>query len=187
MNIRGKIIDFSTPKVMGILNITSDSFFDGGKYLSEQEWIEQTSIMLDQGASIINIGAVSTRPGAKDISAENESDCLTSCLSVIRKSFPDTLLSVDTWRSEVALRALENGADIINDISGGTFDHNIFNTVASFDAAIILMHIQGRPKNMQDNPSYDNVLEEVKKYLHTQSDIAMDAGINNQPNCSQQF
>lgn len=179
MNIRGKIIDFSTPRVMGILNITPDSFFDGGIYSDKSEWIRQVAKMIEEGAAIIDIGAVSTRPGAKEISEEEEILRVLPALTTIRTAFPEIIISIDTWRSVAARKALENGADIINDVTGGTFDEKIFKTVAEFNATMILMHMQGNPQNMQRNPVYENVVVEVMEILKTQAGKAIDAGIPN--------
>jgi dihydropteroate synthase len=147
--------------VMGILNVTSDSFYDGGQYNSEEGWLAQTKKMIDDGAGIIDIGAYSTRPGAKNISEEEETDQLIKAIKSVRKTFPELLISADTFRASVAEKAVVAGANIINDISGGTMDAKMFETVARLKVPYILMHIQGTPENMQKNPAYKNVTEEV--------------------------
>ncbi len=149
------------PLIMGILNITDDSFFDGGKYTNEAQWLEQTKKMLLEGADIIDIGAYSTRPGAKDIPEAEETKRLLEVIVSLKKNFPEIMLSVDTFRASVAEKAVAAGADIINDISGGTMDDRMFETVARLNVPYVLMHIQGTPQTMQANPSYKDVVTEV--------------------------
>lgn len=153
------------PMIMGILNVTPDSFFDGGKYTEEASWLEHTGLMLEQGADIIDIGACSTRPGAEHISEEEELSRLLKVIVSVRNHFPESMISVDTFRASVAEKAVEAGANIINDISGGTMDPQMFETVARLQVPYILMHIRGVPQNMQVNPVYQNVLKEVHDYL----------------------
>jgi len=164
---------------MGVLNITPDSFYDGGLYREKAAWIEQVGKMVDEGAAMIDIGAVSTRPGAVEVPVDKEINQILTALAAIRSAFPEIVISVDTWRSEVAKAALENGSDIINDISGGTFDDKIFNVVAAYEAPMILMHIQGKPGNMQHNPVYEDVVKEVMFFLQKQAKGAVAAGIPN--------
>jgi len=151
--------------VMGILNVTPDSFFDGGKYTEEKQWLDQVSLMVTAGADMIDIGAYSTRPGAEDVSVEVESERLIKVIRSVRKAYPDLLISADTFRSKVAKDAVAAGANIINDISGGTLDSEMFTVIADLNVPYILMHIQGSPQNMQDNPEYTNVVEEVYAYF----------------------
>ena len=151
--------------VMGILNVTPDSFFDGGKYTEEKEWLGQVSLMVTAGADMIDIGAYSTRPGAEDVSVEVESERLIKVIRSVRNAYPDLLISADTFRSKVAKDAVAAGANIINDISGGTLDSEMFTVIADLNVPYILMHIQGSPQNMQDNPKYTNVVEEVYAYF----------------------
>jgi len=155
----------SPPLVMGILNITSDSFYDGGKYLNEAEWLTQAQKMITEGADIIDIGAYSTRPGAENVSEETEIERLTNAIRSVRKAFPEVLISADTFRAKVAEKAIEAGANIINDISGGTMDDKMFETVAQLDVPYVLMHIQGTPATMQLNPTYQNVTKEVMLFF----------------------
>jgi dihydropteroate synthase len=164
-NFSGKSLNMSHPVVMGILNITPDSFYDGGKYTDEESILERVEQMLTDGASIIDIGAYSTRPGAADISEKEESDRLIPVLKSIRKKFNTVIISVDTFRANVAKQAVDTGADMINDISGGTMDSNMFNTVAQLKVPYILMHIQGIPQTMQKAPQYTNVVEEIKSFF----------------------
>lgn len=160
-----KTLRFKSPLVMGILNITPDSFFDGGNYNNEKAQIEQVKIMLEQGADIIDIGAMSTRPGAKNFTEQEEINRIKPVLKKLLKKFPDTIFSVDTYRSEVAKISADNGVHIINDISGGEIDKNMFKTIAKLNIPYILMHMQGTPQNMQKNPVYNNVVEDVYNYL----------------------
>lgn len=165
INCNGMLLDFSTPKVMGIINLTPDSFYYGGKYKDETEIVEGVRQMITDGASIIDLGAQSTRPGAELIHADEEWKRLKSPLKKIRKEFPDIPISVDTFYSSVAKKAVEAGADIINDISGGSMDDKMFEAVAKLKVPYILMHIQGTPQTMQQNPHYENVVKEVMKYF----------------------
>jgi len=155
----------STPLIMGILNVTPDSFFDGGKYAEEQHWLAHTKEMIEAGADLIDVGAYSTRPGAKNISETEELERLIKVLVSLRKNFPDLLISVDTFRANVAEQAVAVGANIINDISGGTMDFKMFETIAKLDVPYVLMHIQGTPETMQQNPHYSNVVEEVHSFF----------------------
>ncbi len=155
----------STPLVMGILNITSDSFYDGGKYLQPDAYLAQAEKMIQEGADILDIGAYSTRPGAAEVDETTEKERLTSAIAAIRKQFPEVLISADTFRASVAKKAIEAGANIINDISGGTMDEAMFDTVAELDVPYILMHIQGTPQTMQVDPQYKNVTQEVKNFF----------------------
>ncbi|MGQ0828702.1 MAG: dihydropteroate synthase [Bacteroidota bacterium] len=155
----------SSSLVMGILNITPDSFFDGGKYTTEADWITRTKQMLDEGANIIDIGACSTRPGAIEVPETEELARLIPVISSVKNHFPEVLISVDTYRANVAEKAVAAGATIINDISGGTMDKNMFPIVAKLQVPYVLMHIQGTPQNMQQDPQYKNVTEEVFNYF----------------------
>jgi len=162
----GELVDLTTPLVMGILNVTPDSFYDGGKYNSPDKALNHAAKMLDEGASIIDIGAYSTRPGADEITAEEELRRLLPVVTAIRKNFPSAILSVDTYRAIVAEKVVDTIGDcIINDISGGTLDNHLFETVARLKVPYILMHIQGTPQTMQQNPVYQNVTKEVIKQL----------------------
>lgn len=162
---------------MGILNITPDSFFDGGKYAETSAMLKHAEKMLADGASILDIGACSTRPGADEIPVEEESQRLITALRALKKEFPDAILSADTYRSGVAEKAVEAGADIINDISGGTMDQRMFEAVARLRVPYILMHIKGTPKDMQQDPSYNDVAEEVIKYFTEKIEVLKKLGI----------
>ena len=167
INIKGKLCDLSHPVVMGILNITPDSFFDGGKYFSESDKIKaRIDQILAEGGKIIDIGAYSSRPGADDVSEDEEYRRLARAFAVIAANYSDLTISVDTFRSGIARKAvLEFGADIINDISAGEIDKNMFTTVAELNVPYILMHMQGRPADMQDSPTYADVVEDIVLYL----------------------
>ncbi len=165
INCKGKLIDLSTPKVMGILNITPDSFYDGGNYTDEQAIVKQVDRMLSEGATFIDIGAYSSRPGADHISEAEERDRLLPVLKLLKNNFSNSLLSVDTFRSGVARAALEAGACMINDISGGDLDPNMFKTVADLQVPYCLMHMAGTPQTMQDDPCYDDIVHELIQHF----------------------
>jgi dihydropteroate synthase len=151
---------------MGILNITTDSFYDGGKYNRDNEILTHCDAMLAQGDTIIDIGAVSTRPGACQVDEKEEFKRLDYALSLLRNHFPETIISVDTYRSDVAKMVIENyKVNIINDISAGTLDERMFETVANYDVPYILTHIQGTPETMQQKPTYDNLMKEIIDYF----------------------
>lgn len=163
---KGQLIDLSRPLIMGILNVTPDSFYDGGKYAKADLAFEHVQLMIAQGADIIDIGACSTRPGADLLNTETELERLFPIISIIRAHYPDIILSVDTFRSEVVEHIVDRFGDVIvNDISGGQLDNKMFETVARLKVPYVLMHMQGNPQNMQQNPVYKNVTKEVIKYL----------------------
>lgn len=161
LNCKGKLIDLSTPKIMGILNVTPDSFFDGGKYKDSKSILAQVKKMLDEGATFIDVGAYSSRPGAIHISETEELNRILPIIQLLIKNFPDILISVDTFRSNVAEKCIEKGACIINDISGGNADKRMFETVAKLKVPYVMMHMQGTPQNMQNNPTYTNITKEI--------------------------
>lgn len=158
---------FSTKNaiVMGILNLTSDSFFDGGKYLREQQIIKRCGTMLDEGASIIDIGAQSSRPGATQISAKDELKKLLPIIKLLKNNFPSIIISIDTFWAETAHETVLAGSDIINDISAGNMDKEMFNVIARHNVPYIIMHMQGTPQDMQKKPTYDSVVNEVVSYF----------------------
>lgn len=178
LKVGDKNISLKEPLVMGILNITPDSFYDGGKYKSEKEVLKQVEKMLLEGASIIDIGAVSTRPGAPEISEIDEWQRLEPTLKVMTAHFPDALISIDTCRSSVAEKAVSKGAQMINDISGGTFDELMPGTISKLKVPFVMMHIQGTPQNMQLNPRYINVVDEVMAFFIRQVKIFRSFGMN---------
>lgn len=177
LNIKHKQWTFKEPVVMGILNISTDSFYDGGKYNTEKKILLQVEKMISDGATIIDIGAVSTRPGAEEISEEKELDSLLRVQNSILGNFPNMFLSVDTYRSHIAKTAIEFGAHMINDISGGTFDKKMLEVIAEYQVPYIMMHIHGTPKNMQQNPQYENVVNDIKLFFQQQLAIFKQLGV----------
>lgn len=168
LQCKGKIIALNKPIVMGILNLTPDSFYDGGKYKSGQDAVSQAGKMLEEGASIIDIGAASTRPGAEEIDESREKERLESVIKSLLDSYPDIIISVDTYRSGAAEWAIKLGCHIINDISGGTFDEEIFHVAAKQNVPYIMMHIRGTPADMQKNPVYDDVVKDIYNFFEKQ-------------------
>ncbi|HXH20073.1 MAG TPA: dihydropteroate synthase [Chitinophagales bacterium] len=158
-------MDLSTPKVMGILNITPDSFYDGGSYTTRKEILHRVETMLEEGADFIDVGGVSTRPGAKLISEKTERQRVIPAVEIIMKRFPDAVISVDTFRASVARAAVEEGASLINDISAGAFDENLFETVSRLNVPYVLMHMKGIPETMQKNPAYTDVMTEITGFF----------------------
>ncbi|WP_299674063.1 dihydropteroate synthase [uncultured Tenacibaculum sp.] len=165
INCKGTLIDLSSPKVMGILNITPDSFYDGGKYKSDVSILNQTNKMLTDGATFIDVGAYSSRPGAQHISEEEELKRIVPIIELLLKNFPEITISVDTFRSKVAEETIIAGASLINDISGGNMDNKMYNTVAKLQVPYILMHMQGTPQNMQKNPTYENIIADLISFF----------------------
>ena len=178
INCNGSLIDFDTPKVMGILNLTPDSFYDGGRNRSEADYLAHAEKMLLEGASFIDVGAYSSRPGAIDISEEEELERIMPIVRSLFKNFPEVLLSIDTFRSEVARQCVEAGAAIINDISGGNLDRAMLKTVAELQVPYILMHMRGTPKNMKELNSYDDLLQDILFYFSEKIAEARNLGIN---------
>lgn len=160
INCNGRILSLEKPKIMAILNLTPDSFYDGGRW-TDKNILKRVAEMLAEGADIIDIGAMSSKPGADFISAEQEMERLISPLKAIVKEFPEIIISIDTWRSEIVKAVYLEGAHIINDISAGNLDDNLFKTVASCGMPYVLMHMQGTPKNMQQKPIYDDICTEL--------------------------
>ncbi len=175
---KGNSIDFSTPIVMGILNLTSDSFYDGGKYLTEENIIKQCIKIEKLGAKIIDIGACSSRPGSKPVSQQEELKRLIPAIKLVRKYTKNLLISVDTFRSEVAIACVENGADMINDISAGENDKKMFNTIIKLNIPYIMMHMKGNPLTMQNKPNYNNVMSELKEFFNTKIKNLNNKGFN---------
>lgn len=161
INCKGNLIDLSTPKVMGILNITPDSFYDGGSYTSDKDILTKTEKMLSEGATFIDVGGYSSRPGAKHISEEEELQRVIPVIELLVKEFPEILISIDTFRNNVALQSINTGACMVNDISAGNMDENMFQTIATLQVPYILMHMKGTPQNMQQHPAYEDVTHEV--------------------------
>lgn len=185
VNCKGKLIDLSTPRVMGILNITPDSFYEGSRLESADAALKKAEQMIDEGADFLDIGGMSTRPGSEILNENEELKRVIPVIEIILKNFPETLISIDTWRSKVAMEAVEAGAAIVNDISAGSLDSELFQTVAKLDVPYILMHMQGTPQTMQQNPVYKDVVLEVNQFLSEKifelrklgvSDIILDPG-----------
>lgn len=177
INCKGKLIDLSTPKVMGILNVTPDSFFDGGKYTAMDAILFQAEKMLTEGADFIDIGGMSSKPGATIIAAEDEIQRVLPALEAILKRFPETIISIDTVHAKTADVSVAAGAAIINDIAAGEMDTNMISTVAKLQVPYILMHMQGIPETMQQQPSYENVSKEVIHFLLQKINLCRESGI----------
>ncbi len=175
--VKGKLIDLSEPKVMGILNITPDSFYDGGKFTEETKILKQVEKMLEEGATFIDIGGCSTRPGAKDISEEEEKKRVLPAIEAILISFPQIIISVDTFRSSIAKIAVEAGAAMVNDISGGSLDKKMPEVVASLQVPYILMHMQGTPQTMASLANYENLLKEMIDYFQQKINVFQALGV----------
>lgn len=165
LNAGGKLIDLSAPQIMGIINITPDSFYEGSRRHDVEAAVERAGEMLNEGADFLDLGAYSSRPGADEISVQAETDRLLPVVEAIKKSFPEAILSIDTFRSQVAEAAVNAGAHIINDISGGQLDEDMFTTAARLKVPYILMHMKGNPKTMNQLAVYDNVFTEVYDYF----------------------
>ena len=186
LNIRGHLLDLSEPRVMGILNVTPDSFYAPSRKQSDEDICRQVQAMLAEGADIIDVGAYSSRPGAQDILPQEEMDRLARALSLIRERHPNAIVSVDTFRADIARRCVEEyDVNLINDISGGSLDPAMFETVASLGVPYVLMHMKGTPQTMQEAPRYAHLMAEVMRYfaervdrLHElgQKDIILDPG-----------
>ena len=163
--------------VMGILNVTPDSFSDGGQFFSVEAAIEHGQSLINDGADIIDIGGESTRPGADPLSIEDELERVIPVIKSIRKDHNDILISIDTYKSEVAQQAIEAGADIVNDVSGFVMDPKMPTAIANFNAFVIVMHMKGTPTNMQENPSYDDLIVDISSFFLYQINIAKTTGI----------
>ena len=164
INAGGKLIDLDIPRVMGILNVTPDSFYAGSRYQNDADILKAASEMLKDGADILDVGGYSSRPGAKDISVEEESSRVLNAIKLISREFPDAIISVDTFRSEIAREAILGcGAHIINDISGGDADINMFSIVAILNVPYIMMHMKGDPLTMQNKPDYEDIVADILK------------------------
>lgn len=185
LNCKGKLLSLETPLVMGILNLTPDSFYDGGKYQQTAEILQQAEKMLTEGAAILDLGGMSSRPGAELISVDEELKRVLPAIDLILKHFPETILSIDTVQGDVAKRSVEAGARLVNDISAGRLDEALYPTLAALDVPYVLMHMQGTPQNMQQNPDYEDVVRELLDFFILQigklrllgvKDIILDVG-----------
>ncbi|SDS07285.1 dihydropteroate synthase [Winogradskyella sediminis] len=179
INCKGHLINLSTPKVMGILNVTPDSFFDGGQYKNESEILTKVETMLNQGATFIDIGGYSSRPNADEVSEQEELQRVVPIVRLILKHFPKALISIDTFRSHVAAQSIEAGAALINDISAGKLDTNMLPTVGKLGVPYIMMHMKGNPKTMQQFTDYQDLTKEIIAYFAERIAAAYQEKINN--------
>ena len=177
ITVHGKLVNFDRPAVMGILNITPDSFYDGGRHTTPDAFLAHARQLLADGADIIDIGASSSRPGAQLIPPDEEARRLVEAVTLIRKEHPDAILSVDTCYSLPASKSIEAGADIINDISGGMFDDQMFTTVAALQVPYILMHNRALPSEMQQHTGYDDIIDDLTKYFSSKLDTLYRLGV----------
>ena len=178
INVKGQLIDLSQPKVMGILNVTPDSFYAESRLQTEKEIILRLQEMENEGASILDIGAYSSRPNAQHISIEEEMERLRNCLTLVNKECPNAIVSIDTFRADIAKMCVEEyGAAMINDISAGNMDKQMFATIAQLGVPYIIMHMQGTPQDMQSAPHYDNLLKEVFYYFSEKISNLRDLGV----------
>lgn len=166
INLNGRLLDLTKPVVMGILNVTPDSFFDGGKYKTEKKVLKRAEEILEQGGTIIDIGALSTQPGSEAISTKDEIDRLLPAVKAVKKAFPNAFVSIDTYRSWVALKVIEDcGPCMVNDVSGGNFDVHMYDTVGKLGVPYVLMHMQGTPLKMQENPEYEDIIRDISMFF----------------------
>lgn len=179
INLNGKLLDTSVPKIMGIINLSPDSFYAGSRKLNREELLQTVGQMLNEGADILDIGAASSRPGAKDTDVITESERYTAALDTIREKYPDVPLSLDTWRSEVASRMHERfRIEMVNDITGGDGDPGMYDFIATAQLPYVIMHKKGNPAGMQENPQYEDVVDEVLRYLADRIWILKEKGVN---------
>lgn len=178
INCLGKLIDLSVPKVMGILNVTPNSFYDRGRHSDEKSMLRLVEKMIYEGATFIDIGAYSSKPNAEFVSEQEEINRLIPVLELVLKNFPETLISVDTFRSNVAKTAIETGACMVNDISGGALDSAMIETIAKFRVPYIMMHMKGNPQTMQSLAQYSNIAKEMLYYFSEKVAYARSFGIN---------
>ncbi len=178
LNCRGTLVNLSKPAIMGILNITPDSFFDGGKFTDISEIKDYAGRMIEEGATFLDMGGQSTRPGARLLSAGEEAERIIPAIEAVMSSFPEALVSIDTFYSEVARQAVAAGACMINDISAGSVSPDMFDTVADLKVPYVLMHMHGTPENMQQNPTYENVVTDVWQFLKSALHKLIEKGVN---------
>ncbi len=177
INCNGSLIDLASPKILGILNLTPDSFYDGGNFQETTKAQKQCEKLLEEGADFIDLGAYSSRPGAKEVSEKEELKRLIPVLETLKKTFPNALFSIDTFRSKVAKECLDRGAAMINDISAGNLDEVMLKVVGQFHVPYIAMHMQGKPKTMQDNPTYSDLFTEMMHFFSSKISDCQAAGI----------
>ncbi|GIV35060.1 MAG: dihydropteroate synthase [Chitinophagales bacterium] len=177
LNCNGRILDFTTPRIMGILNLTPDSFYDGGRFVRMRDVVQHAARMLEEGADILDAGGVSSRPGAPLVEPQEEMARVIPALRELRKAFPDAIISVDTFRAAVAEVAVNEGADMINDISAGALDPDMIETVARLKIPYILMHMKGTPATMQQQPHYEDVTAEISDFFTEKLSLLSKAGV----------
>lgn len=177
LNIRGALLDLSTPVVMGIMNVTPDSFYSGSRVAATDEIVEKAGQMLSEGAGMIDVGGYSTRPGAREVSAEEEGDRIESAVEPLAKFFPNLIISVDTFRAEVAERGIRKGAHMINDVAGGTLDDTMFETVARLRVPYILMHMRGTPQTMNSLTDYERLIPDILWDLRQKAALLQSKGV----------
>lgn len=196
INCKGHLLDLSAPKVMGVLNLTPDSFYDGGKFKTNKAALEQVERYIKEGVDILDIGAYSSRPGAEDIGVDEELSRQASVLQQVTKEFPNLIISVDTFRSRVAKESLDQGAHIINDISAGNLDEDMLDVIADYRVPYIMMHMRGTPQTMKGLTAYDNLVEDVILYFSRRisearkkgiTDLIIDPGFGFAKNIDQNF
>ncbi|MDW8273579.1 MAG: dihydropteroate synthase [Chitinophagales bacterium] len=178
INCRGRLLDLSRPVVMGILNVTPDSFYDGGKYTEPKAIVARAETLLSEGAAIIDVGGMSSRPGSSIVSPRLELERVLPAIDIILEKFPDTILSIDTLHSEVAMKAVERGVSIVNDISGGKYDREMIHVVAAMHVPYVVMHMKGTPDNMMQQAVYEDVTAEVFDFLQDRIYVCTEAGIH---------
>lgn len=179
LNLDGRIMDLSTPHIMGIINVTPDSFYNGSRLPDPASAVEKAREMIHEGAHILDVGAVSSRPGAEEVSEQEELERLAPVLEALRNEFPDLPLSVDTWRSGVSRKVRENyGINMINDISAGHLDSDMFSTIAKLGIPYIMMHMQGRPDSMQEAPEYEHVVDDLLQFFSERVHKLRKLGVN---------
>ena len=196
INCRGRLVDLDSPKVMGILNITPDSFYSGSRVAGESLLLEQAGKMLKEGASFLDIGGYSSRPGATDISTQEELERVLPAVKAVLRNFPEAVISVDTFRAEVARQCLDAGAALVNDISAGLLDQSMMETVAGYNVPYIMMHMRGTPQTMKSQTDYDDLIPEIRSHLAERvaeavrfgiSDIILDPGFGFAKTIDQNF
>lgn len=178
INCKGKLIELYSPKVMGIMNLTPDSFYDGGRLKNDRDILLHAEKLINEGATFIDLGGYSSRPNAKHISEKEELQRVIPVINKIIDKFPNALISIDTFRSKVAKYAIQSGACMINDISAGNMDEKMFQTVAELQVPYILMHMKGTPQTMQKNPTYDNIIQEVIYFFSQKINELRSLGVN---------
>lgn len=178
LNFSGKLVSLDSPLVMGILNVTEDSFYDGGQYRTAEAIVKRAGEMLSAGADIIDIGAMSTRPGAADISEQEEINRIECAVRLVKERFPEAVMSVDTWRASVARAAVQNGADMINDVSGGTFDPEMIPTIGQLQVPYVLMHTPAKPDVMQQHTDYQDIIAEMLQFFGQQIEKLHEAHVH---------